>query len=117
MMETRSDEDSGGRYRLLRAAFIRAAFLVRPLLCTERPDVSGLALDRAVGSSRGRQQKIGRITIMLLVCRLCRLAANVLFVNARGCGGSRGCWDVLSGRLGVVVRRWWGGGVGFDDEF
>ena len=27
------DKDSGGRYRLLRAAFIRAAFLVRQVLC------------------------------------------------------------------------------------
>ena len=39
-----------------------------------------------------------------------------LFVNAHGCGGSRGCGDVLSGRLGVVVRRWRGVGFAFDDE-
>ena len=36
MMETISDEDSGGQYRLLRAAIIRAAFLV----CTAIPTIA-----------------------------------------------------------------------------
>ena len=38
------------------------------------------------------------------------------FDNARGCGVLRGYGDVLSGWLGVVVRRQQGGHYGFDDE-
>ena len=92
-------------------------YLLRRSSNGERPDVSRLELGWAVGSLRDRQQR------RLVVSQSCYLYAGragwqqmSLFVNTRGCGGSRGCGEVLSGRLGVVVRRWRDVGVGFDDE-
>ena len=74
---------------------------------------------RLVGRSARREVNSSRPVVSRSCC-LCVGRAGwqqmLLFVNARECGESRGCGDVLSGRLGVVVIHWRGVGVGFDDE-
>ena len=53
---------------------------------------------------------------------VCRSEANAIIAQTRGCrrssecGGSNGCRDVLPGQLGVIVRRWRGGGIGVGNE-